>query len=97
MSVANLERFNVGVAIDNDPDGLWCRHASHLASVAHLEKALNGMIGLVQLLSRNEDIPAAIRARMTENHRFKDAQRCFPNTKWDEYGLAAPGDAGEPK
>jgi hypothetical protein len=52
----------------------------------HIEdsmQALSGLIGLVQLLSRNEDIPAAIRARMTENHRFKDAQACFPNRRRD--------------
>ena len=55
-----------------------------------LEAALNGMMGLVQLLSRNEDIPVEIRARMTTGHRFKDAQLCFPDTKWDEYGLTAP-------
>ena len=54
-------------------------------------QALSGLIGLVQLLSRNEDIPAEIRARMTENHRFKDAQACFPNTDWSEYGLSFPG------
>jgi hypothetical protein len=38
MSVAKLERYNLGVAIDNDPDGLWCHHSGHLASVSHLER-----------------------------------------------------------
>ena len=60
--------------------------------MSQMRDALNGMIGLVQLLSRNEDIPAAIRARMTTSHRFKDAQLCFPETKWHEYGLTAPTD-----
>lgn len=55
-----------------------------------LEAALNGMIGLVQLLSNNADIPVEIHAMMTANHRFKAAQLCFPDTKWDEYGLKAP-------
>lgn len=66
-----------------------------IAEVEKLRLSLNGMIGLVQLLSRNEDIPTDIRSRMTENHRFQDAQRCFPETNWDEYGLMAPGVAAE--
>lgn len=58
--------------------------------MSQMRTALSGLLGLVQLLSRNEDIPAEIRSRMTRNHRFEDAQRCFPETKWDDYGLETP-------
>lgn len=61
------------------------------ARIAELEAALNGMIGLIQLLSHNRDIPPDIRADMTESHRLEEAQRCFPNVDWKEYGLLTPG------
>lgn len=37
------------------------------------EELLLGMIGLVQLLSHNTDIPACIRKDMLTNHRYIDA------------------------
>lgn len=64
----------------------------------HIEdivQALSGMIGLVQLLSHNGDIPPDIRADMTENHRFKDALACFPKVNWAEYGLTSPIKEGQ--
>jgi hypothetical protein len=58
--------------------------------VAQLEAALNGLIGLVQLLSHNRHIDPDIRADIVEHHRFVEALRCFPDTDWSEYGLAQP-------
>jgi hypothetical protein len=54
-----------------------------LSDYQKLESALNGMIGLVQLLSHNQDVPPDIRADMLESHRFKDAQACFAAQRSD--------------
>lgn len=58
--------------------------------MSQLKDALNGMIGLVQLFSHNSDIPASVRRLMTSNNRFLDALACFPDTDWNEYGIATP-------
>jgi hypothetical protein len=85
-----LQRLIENLKYETDPPYPELHHHKMIVAAKRIREALSGMIGLVQLLSRNEDIPEAIRARMTENHRFKEAQACFPDTKWDEYGLTAP-------
>lgn len=69
MSVANLERFNLGVAIDNDPEGIWCRHAGHLASVNHLEKYIR------ELEAAMREIAGIPNMRDENNQRIEEARR----------------------
>jgi hypothetical protein len=88
-----LQRLIENLKYETEPPYPQLHHHKMIVAAKAYRTALKGMMGLVQLLSRNEDIPAAIRARMTENHRFKDAQTCFPETNWDEYGLTPPYEA----
>jgi hypothetical protein len=90
-----LQRLIENLKYDTDPPYPELHHHKMIVAAKAYRTALSGMIGLVQLLSRNEDIPPAIRARMTENHRFKDAQACFPEINWDEYGLPSYDEKAE--
>jgi len=38
--------------------------------IGKLQEALDGLIGLVQLLSHNDTIPAELRREMRRNHRY---------------------------
>lgn len=42
--------------------------------IEDLEGALRGLIGLVQLISHNRDLPAAFRETLMTNHRVLDAE-----------------------
>lgn len=62
MSVADKERHEAAVLaaqIEQDRLDLW--------------NAVNGLLGLVQLLSTNLEISPRLRAVMLQNHRYTDA------------------------
>lgn len=48
-------------------------HAAY-QRIEELEAALRGMVGLIQMLNHNEDIPKQVRWHMFKNHRVIEAE-----------------------
>jgi hypothetical protein len=68
------------VALDHETpirDALAEKHRELINAyerIDDLEAALWGMLGLIQLLSHNRDIPETVRDGMLTNHRYLDAE-----------------------
>lgn len=50
--------------------------------MSEIEQALHGMVGLVQLLSHNPDIPLPLREAIVCNHRYLEALRVIGEPIW---------------